>query len=80
MEYKGAVKAGKLANGYERDKGKIVHIVESGDALCGTPRPKNQWSYRELGEATCPKCIKKLIQEIQMKHFVEQIDDMIKGG
>lgn len=61
------VKAGKLSNGFERDKGKVIHLVEVPSlgsaylqkALCGA-QPSIQWSEREGQPATCPKCLKRL--------------------
>lgn len=77
---KAAVKAGKLSNGLENDKGKVVHFVEdlgmNTRSLCGT-RPANQWSERELLEVNCEKCIKKLRQQLTIKAFVNQIDGMV---
>lgn len=59
-----ATKAGKLANGFERGKGTIVHAVQSvapyvERALCGSA-PKVQWIAREGASVTCQKCLKKL--------------------
>lgn len=55
------VKAGRLANGAERGKGRIVHWSESdylGRALCGA-QPRIQWSVQESDkEVTCVKCKK----------------------
>lgn len=84
-KYSGAVKAGKLANGLERGKGKVVHIIDSryvgvwGYSLCGE-RPAIAWSERELTAATCPKCIRQLRKEITMSNLLGQIDEMVKGG
>ena len=59
-------KAGKLANGAERGRGTVFHVVEfSGRypnterALCGA-RPKIQWGTigRDRQEPTCPRCRK----------------------
>ncbi len=57
---KAGVKAGKLANGLQKDQGKIVHAIEDtdiyiGPALCGT-RPANQWSERDVAEVSCETC------------------------
>lgn len=79
MKYMGAVKAGKLANGLELDKGRVVHIVESGEALCRTKPPANQWSERDLKDATCPKCIRRLRIETTANNLVKQIDEMIEA-
>lgn len=79
MKYQAAVKSGRLANGLELDKGRIVHIVEGGDSLCGTKRPSNQWCYREfLTEATCERCKRKFAKEVRMGRLLNQIDDMVK--
>jgi hypothetical protein len=60
-------KAGKLANGWERGKGKPVHAVISEDepdyfnkAVCGL-NPKISWTILDdTAEVTCPQCLKKL--------------------
>jgi hypothetical protein len=63
-----AKKAGKLANGWERGKGKTIHAVASDyepvlphiEALCGT-KPKISWApLHDDSGVTCPKCLKKL--------------------
>lgn len=63
-------KAGRLANGAERGRGSVLHVVEfSGRhpsverALCGE-RPKVQWAVvnRETHPPTCPKC--KRIEDV----------------
>jgi len=56
------VKAGKLANGAERGKGKIVHLVPDENSyayksLCGEV-PAIQWSDRPDLNVTCKKCLK----------------------
>lgn len=61
---KPAVKAGKLANGAERGKGKVVHMVPSDypvmeKALCGD-QPKISWTIRENSVITCKKCLKMM--------------------
>jgi hypothetical protein len=59
MIYK-VIKAGKLANGFERGKGSIVHLSKSsyyGPALCGAV-PAIQWIERNEREVTCAKCLK----------------------
>lgn len=58
------VKNGRLANGYERGKGGLVHAVDddnsyAGKALCGTA-PSVSWSDRPNLKVTCSKCLKKL--------------------
>lgn len=78
LKYIGAVKAGRLANGWERDKGRVVHVVEGGDALCRTKPPANQWSERPLTDANCPKCIAQLNYEVTAANLIKQVDDMIK--
>jgi hypothetical protein len=63
---KSVVKAGKLANGYEADKGIVVHAIEDDNcyagstkaAMCGA-RPRVSWSERTLS-VSCSKCLKKL--------------------
>ncbi len=63
MKYKNAIKAGKLANGWERGKGSVVHLVPEqyvycgGTAACGE-RPAIAWSEREDLVVTCKKCLK----------------------
>lgn len=59
---KAAVKAGKLANGFERGKGRVVHIVNSGESLCGQ-RPAISWSERDWKETSCKKCIDQFLKE-----------------
>lgn len=81
--YVGAVKAGRLANGFERGKGSIVHIIEAqyaglwAHALCNAT-PSIAWTERELAHATCPKCIARLGKEVQMQSYLNQIDEMLK--
>ncbi len=77
MKYIGAVKNGKLANGFERDKGRVIHIIEGGGSLCGA-RPVNGWSERHIKEASCNRCIAKLERELVMKNLLGQIDNMIE--
>lgn len=63
-------KAGKLANGWERGKGTIIHVVEADpehhlimqEALCGA-QPKIQWTEVDSPKDLCPKCAKKLEAE-----------------
>jgi len=72
MNYSTVTKSGRAFNGAHRDAGKIIHIVEGAEpngfwgdkALCGTePGIRgNGWSESH-GEATCPKCLKKVTQE-----------------
>lgn len=60
---KTAVKAGKLANGWERGKGRVVHLIDTKKdlymqkALCGE-QPAIQWTEREDAQPTCSKCLK----------------------
>lgn len=63
---KGAVKAGKLANGLELGKGKIVHAIKTDKeslyletSLCGQ-KPKVQWSERQVSEVNCHACLIKV--------------------
>lgn len=64
---KAAVKAGKLANGWERGKGSVLHLIETEHpdlymqkALCGA-QPAIQWTERDVDlSKCCPKCLKKL--------------------
>lgn len=58
---KAAIKAGKLANGFERGKGTVVHAIESDlpYSVCGT-RPANQWIQRDDLVVNCKRCLKKL--------------------
>lgn len=63
-----AVKAGKLSNGAERDKGHVIHAIPCEGvpylqkALCGAA-PRIQWSERENVESKdiCPKCLKRMV-------------------
>jgi hypothetical protein len=68
-----AVKAGRCFNGFEKDRGTVVHAVPPlpntcvGDwftmALCGVEpgRRGNGWSKAHKG-ITCPNCLKRLEQ------------------
>lgn len=53
------VKAGKLANGFERGKGTMAHLVKkdsyAGAALCGE-KPAVQWTTSENPRRHCLKC------------------------
>lgn len=58
------VKSGKLANGYERDKGRVAHFVPDGNtyagpALCGTA-PSNQWVEVKDFSRDCPRCARAI--------------------
>jgi len=54
---------GRCANGAERDKGHLIHIVpeESAGALCGASygRRSAGWSEVSMDPANCPRCLKK---------------------
>lgn len=59
---KKVIKAGKLANGFERGKGKIVHLVFDegiyyGPSLCGEVAAIQFIEVIDK-EVTCKKCIK----------------------
>ena len=59
---KTVIKAGKLANGAEKGKGKVVHLVDDNTiycckAICGT-EPAIQWIERPDLTPTCKKCLK----------------------
>jgi hypothetical protein len=72
-QYVPAIKIGRCFNGYERDKGIIVHWVtplpkgDFGDwfnkALCGTEpgRRGNGWA-KSNNEVTCKKCLHKKLK------------------
>lgn len=58
-----AVLAGRCANGNERGKGAVVHIIPfhfSAFSLCGkTYGPRSAgWGLRFGVQPTCPRCIK----------------------
>jgi hypothetical protein len=63
--YRG-VKAGKLADGWEKGKGQVVHLIQQDffpydpvEAICGD-RPSISWSERDNDtKVTCKKCLKK---------------------
>lgn len=69
-----ATLAGRCANGYERDAGRVVHAVMASEkeqrlginayarSLCGkTHGPRSAgWSSNLEAEINCPKCIKAL--------------------
>jgi len=61
-----AKKSGTARNGFERDRGVLVHIVTDNKypswskALCGTSPRGNGWHYEdESREITCTKCREK---------------------
>jgi hypothetical protein len=69
MKIYGRYKGGRLANGFESDRGTIIHAVpeHSRKALCGTEPGKRRsvgWlpfdEWLVLDEVTCKKCLKKL--------------------
>lgn len=55
------IKAGKLANGFERGKGQVVHLVPDGASYCGNAvcgsRPAVQWTDAGHALVTCKKCL-----------------------
>lgn len=64
------IKSGRAFNGFERNRGTIVHLVPKqqvgtiGDcfdkALCGTEPGRRGNGWHEVSTiATCPKCLKK---------------------
>jgi len=64
------VKTGRCANGSERDRGRVVHLVRgsrTGDcwfakALCGTEPGRLSAGWSEAmteAEVTCPRCLKR---------------------
>lgn len=68
--HKNVIKSGRAWNGFERDKGKIVHLTEplpenvcgywGNKALCGAEPGKRSNGWIEVtGPANCPKCLKK---------------------
>lgn len=65
MIYKAGCKNGKLANGMELGKGKIIHAVKGFKSLCGQ-EPKISWSEREIKDINCKKCL-KIIKELEGK-------------
>ena len=56
-------KSGRLANGAERDKGRVVHFGETGfcKALCGAkPAIRSAMGFIETDlEVNCERCLKK---------------------
>lgn len=61
-----AIRSGTARNGFERDRGKIVHLVTKNDypswerAICGIDPKGNGWYYPEQTvNITCEKCLKK---------------------
>ena len=67
---KKAIKSGRLSNGLELGKGRIVHLVREygfGQSVCGAkPGTKSALGFIETEmPLNCPKCIKKLHQTIE---------------
>jgi hypothetical protein len=63
MEFQPMYLLGRLANGAERGKGRIVHAVPPrGPALCGTDygRMSAGWQHAESAEITCSRCLDRL--------------------
>ena len=66
--YYKATRSGTARNGFEMDRGKIVHLVAKNDypswetGICGVEPKGNGWYYRESPEIkpTCEKCLKKI--------------------
>lgn len=56
MEFKRLT--GRCRNGYERDKGTLIHAVEQGQALCGAiPGTRSSgWSIQTFDQPTCKRC------------------------
>ena len=75
MKYKAGVKAGKLANGLELGKGKVVHVLDGQYSLCGQTAAR-AWAERELADVTCAKCIKKLRKELTVSTLLNGVDEM----
>lgn len=72
---KTAIKSGRAFNGFEKDRGKIIHFVESppngtsgfwgNKALCGAkPGLRGNGWYEVDNVVTCPKYIKKRLKSI----------------
>lgn len=79
LDYKPSEKAGRLANGAERDHGSIVHAVGKHGALCGTTtgRLSGGWvkPYPDADDTkiTCDKCAKAIAKLLAVK-MAELID------
>ena len=65
-----AALAGRCANGYERGRGQVIHLLPSEDgfniayyarSLCGKTHGARSagWSARVMQPVTCPACKKK---------------------
>lgn len=56
---------GRCSDGAERGRGIKTHAVVGGawDALCGVSpgRMSAGWSYEDVKELTCPRCLKRVI-------------------
>lgn len=64
--------AGRCANGYERDSGRVTHAVDyngrsdgdyhMGAAVCGAKpgRRSAGWSSYRWASVTCPRCLRRL--------------------
>lgn len=75
MSYTTAIKSGRAFNGFEKDRGTIVHFVEplpvgcsgywGGKSLCGiTPGVRGNGWHEVNSVVTCEKCIKKRLKSI----------------
>jgi hypothetical protein len=64
VAFSARTKAGRCANGAERDHGKVSHAVpvNSWKAICGTEpgRTSAGWSSFASPAITCPRCRRKL--------------------
>lgn len=73
LDYKPRVKAGRLANGAERDHGTIIHAVGTHGALCGTEPGMRSggWvkPYPQGDDAlvNCDRCMKTIAQLLGVK-------------
>lgn len=74
---KTAIKSGRAFNGFEKDRGIIVHLVEplppncTGDwftkALCGAEPGRRGNGWQEVDSVvTCDKCIRKRLKQIEI--------------
>jgi len=74
---KTAIKSGRAFNGFERDKGSVVHFVEplpkgtagywGNAALCGAKPGIRGNGWHEVDTvATCEKCIIKRLKQIEI--------------
>ena len=63
MKFQSMYLLGRLANGAERDKGRLIHAVPPrGPALCGADygRMSIGWQSAENAEITCSRCLKRI--------------------